>query len=507
MVKLIKTLWYILPCFILWGPATLYAQDTTKILLEKGDRWDYNKAIRPDAQRIIGNVILRHDSALMYCDSAYLNEGANTVYAYGNVHIHNSDTLNLYGDSLKYDGNTKEARVWSNVKLFDNQTTLTTDTLIYDRRTQIARYNYWGKIVNDKNILISKHGYYYTNKKEFFFREKVLLLNPDYTMKSDTLKYNTVTSVAYFFGPSHIVSKDKKDSIYTENGWYNTHKDIASFKERAKIFHEVQYLTGDSLYYERKLGFGKVFRHAVLFDSLQNMMLTGNYGEMHRKRGFAFMTDSAVAIIIDKKTSLHMHSDSVIANFDTNQNVRTLFCYYKVKFFRPDLQGMCDSLVWHSKDSSMMMYHEPVIWSVKNQLSADSIRLVIKKGMIDTMALYNSSFLISQDDTGKYNQIKGRNMAGYFKKNKMYKIKVLGNAETVYWAREEDRTLIGIQKAFSSDMLIYIINNQVKSITYLGATTGTIFPEKDVSPYDLILKNFKWMEERRPKKRDDIFIW
>jgi len=507
MVKLIKTLWYILPCFILWGPATLYAQDTTKILLEKGDRWDYNKAIRPDAQRIIGNVILRHDSALMYCDSAYLNEGANTVYAYGNVHIHNSDTLNLYGDSLKYDGNTKEARVWSNVKLFDNQTTLTTDTLIYDRRTQIARYNYWGKIVNDKNILISKHGYYYTNKKEFFFREKVLLLNPEYTMKSDTLKYNTVTSVAYFFGPSHIVSKDKKDSIYTENGWYNTHKDIASFKERAKIFHEVQYLTGDSLYYERKLGFGKVFRHAVLFDSLQNMMLTGNYGEMHRKRGFAFMTDSAVAIIIDKKTSLHMHSDSVIANFDTNQNVRTLFCYYKVKFFRPDLQGMCDSLVWHSKDSSMMMYHEPVIWSVKNQLSADSIRLVIKKGMIDTMALYNSSFLISQDDTGKYNQIKGRNMAGYFKKNKMYKIKVLGNAETVYWAREEDRTLIGIQKAFSSDMLIYIINNQVKSITYLGATTGTIFPEKDVSPYDLILKNFKWMEERRPKKRDDIFIW
>ena len=507
MHHFIKALRYLLFCFIFCGPVYLFAQDTTKILLEKGDRWDYNKAIRSDAQRIIGNVILKHDSALMYCDSAYLNEAANTVYAYGNVHIHNSDTLNLYGDSLTYSGNTKEARVWSNVKLIDNQTTLTTDTLIYDRKTQIARYDYWGKIVNDKNILVSKHGYYYTDRKEFFFKDKVLLLNPDYIMKSDTLMYNTVTSVAYFYGPSHIVSKDKQDSIYTENGWYNTKRDIASFKERAKIYHEAQYLTGDSLYYERKIGFGQAFRHAVLFDSLQNMMLTGNYGEMHRKSGSAFMTDSAVAIMIEKKSSLHMHSDTVRARFDSNQNIRSVYAYYKVKFFKPDLQGMCDSLVWLSKDSAMVMYHDPVVWSGKNQLTADSIRLVIKNGMADTMALYNSAFLISQDDTGKYNQIKGRDMAGYFKKNELYKIRVLGNAETVYWAREEDKTLIGIQKAYSSDMLIFINENQVKSITYLGSTTGTIFPEKDVSPYDLKLKNFRWVENRRPRTRNDIFKW
>ncbi|MEI6890458.1 MAG: OstA-like protein [Bacteroidales bacterium] len=507
MIRLFKLLTLFLCCFVFLRPAAVFAQDTTKILLEKGDRWDFNKEIRPDAQRIIGNVILRHDSALMYCDSAYLNEASNTVYAYHNVHIHLSDTLNLFGDSLTYNGNTKQARVWSNVKLIDNETTLTTDTLIYDRNTQIATYNYWGKIVNEKNILISKHGYYYTDKKEFFFKDKVLLLNPDYTMKSDTLMYNTATSVAYFFGPSQIVSKDKVDSIYTENGWYNTKIDIASFKERAKIFHESQYLTGDSMYYERKPGFGQVFRHAVIFDSIQNMMLTGNYGEMHRDRGFAFMTDSAVAIMVDKKTALHIHGDSVKAWFDSSNNIRSVYAYYKVKFFRPDLQGMCDSLVWHSKDSAMVMYHEPVIWSVKNQMTADSIRLVMKNGVMDTMALYNSAFLISQDDTGKYNQIKGRDMAGYFKKNELYKIKVLGNAETVYWGREEDKTLIGIQKAVSSDMLVFISNNQLKSITYLGSTTGAIYPEKDVSPYDLKLKNFKWLEDRRPKTRQDIFVW
>jgi len=493
-------------------PFPAFSQDTTKILLEKGDRWDYNKAVRENVQRIIGNVILKHDSALMYCDSAYLNENANTVFAYRNVHVHLSDTLNLFGDSLIYDGNTKEARVWSNVRLVDNQTVLTTDTLIYNRRTQIARYDYWGKIVNDKNILVSKHRYYYTDKKQFFFKEKVLLLNPEYIVHSDTLMYNTVTAVAYFYGPSHIISKDKKDSIYCQNGWYNTRKDITSFRDRAKIYHESQFITGDSLYYERKIGFGQAFRHAILFDSVQNMMINGNYGEIHRSDGYAFMTDSAVTVLIDKKQAdkmqaLFMHSDSIIARFDDNQNIKVVFAYYKVKFFRPDLQGMCDSLVFHGSDSAMVMYHNPVIWSGKNQLTGDSIRLTMKNGMLDTMALYNSAFLVLQDDTGKYNQIKGRDMAGYFKKNELYKVKVLGNAETVYWAREENRSLIGIQKAFSSDMLIFVEKNQIKSITYLGATTGSIYPEKDISPYDLILKNFRWLEDKRPKKREDIFKW
>jgi lipopolysaccharide export system protein LptA len=494
--------------FLLTAAGWTSAQDTAKILLEKGDKWDFDKAIRPDAQRILGNVILRHDSALMYCDSAYLYETTNTVSAYGNVHIYLSDTLNLYGDSLTYNGNTKEARVWSNVRLVDNQTVLTTDTLIYDRKTAIARYNYWGKIVSDKNILISKHGYYHTDIKQFFFKEKVLMLNPDYTMKSDTLMYNTVTTYSYFYGPSHIVSKDGKDSIWTENGWYCTRKDIASFKKRARIYHEAQYLTGDSIYYERRTGYGQVIRNAELFDSVQNTRLLGNYGELHRREGRAFMTDSALGIMTDKQSTLFIHGDSVKAKFDTaTQKITDIFAFHKVKFFRKDLQGMCDSLAFHSSDSALTMYREPVIWTEQNQLTADSIRIVMKNGMMDTMALYNSAFLISKDDTGKYNQIKGRNMAGYFRNNELYKIKVLGNAETVYWAREEDKTLIGIQKAMSSDMLIFVKDNKVRTITYLGNTSGAIYPEKDVSPYDLILKNFKWLEERRPRTRYEIFTW
>jgi lipopolysaccharide export system protein LptA len=494
--------------FLLFFPLlSLTAQDTTKILLEKADRWEYDREVRQDIQRIIGNVILSHDSAFLYCDSAYLDDEKNNVIAYGNVHIKNSDTLNLYGDSLTYDGNTKVARIFSNVKLIDNQTILTTDTLVFDRKTQIAQYDYWGKIVNDKNILVSKHGYYYTDRKEFFFKEKVHLINPDHQMHSDTLMYNTLTEVSYFFGPSDIVSRDRIDSIYCENGWYDTRYDKARFRKNSVIWHGDQYITGDSIYYERKNGYGQIFRNALLVDTVQNTLLMGNYGELQRKKGFAFMVDSARVVMVDKGDSLFMHSDTVRAAFDSAEKIRDVRCYYKVKFFRADLQGMSDSLIYHASDSSMTMFRNPVIWSGQNQLTADSITLTIRNGRADSLKMYSAAFIISEDDTNKFNQIKGRNIKAKFRNNDLYKINVLGNSETIYYVREEDRSLIGINKALSGDMLIFLEKNQVKSITYLQNPAAVLWPEKEISVYDLKLKGFKWLKDKRPLVKEDIYTW
>lgn len=491
-----------------WPSGILVAQDTTKIILERADTWEYNEAIGLDVQRIIGNVALRHDTGYLYCDSAYLNEMTNVVLAYGHVHIKASDTLNLYGDSLQYNGNSKVAKVWGNVKLVDNQTILTTDSLDFNRRTEVAWYDNWGKIVSDKNCLVSKYGYYYTNIKEFFFKEKVILINPDSYMRSDTLMYNTVTEIAYFFGPSSIVSTNRVDSIFCIDGWYDTQKDIARFRYGAEIYHEAQLLTGDTIYYERVNGYGQVFNNAMLLDTIQDIAITGNYGELIRKRGVGYMTDHATGIMIEKTDSLFMHGDTIKAYFDPDddtQQIRAMFAYYKVKFFRKDLQGACDSLAYHGSDSTMYLYHGPVIWSGENQLTADTITLTIRNGELDTMVMYRSAFIISQDDTSKFNQIKGKDMIAYFLKNELFKIKVIGNSETVYFAREEDNTLIGINKLYSSDMLIFVENNDIRTITYIDKPSGTLFPENEISPYDMVLKGFNWQGDRRPKTKEEIY--
>jgi lipopolysaccharide export system protein LptA len=498
---------YIFFLFLLLG-LNAFSQEAQKTKIQySGDVWEFNKDIYKDGPRILRNVVMNHDSAFLYCDSAYVNEAENKVIAYSNVRIKLSDTLNLYSDSLRYDGNTKIANAYSHVRLIDNQTILTTDTLVYSRITQIAQYDYWGKIVNDQNNLVSHHGYYYTDKKEFFFKDRVIMVNPEYNMYSDTLMYNTVTETSFFYGPSHIISKDRKDSIYCENGWYNTKLDIARFRDRARIYHESTYLTGDSMYYERNTGFGQVFRKALMFDTVQNIVLMGNYGEMRRKDGYAFMTDSAVGVLIDKKDSLFMHGDTLRATFDTAQEIKKVFCFYKVKFFRHDIQGMCDSLIYVSKDSAMTMYRLPVIWSDSNQLSSDSIRLTMKNGMADSLMLYSSAFIVSKDDTSGFNQIKGRVVLAKFRDNDLYKIFVKGNAQTIYYAREEDKSLIGINTAVSSDMLIFLEKNQLKTITYINNPEAHLVPEKSVPLNERKLKGFKWEEKNRPLKKNDIFTW
>ena len=248
-----------------------------------------------------------------------------------------------------------------------------------------------------------------------------------------------------------------------------------------------------------------VFKNGYLIDTVKNIILTGNYGEIRRANGYAFMTDSAVARMVDKKDTLSIHADTIYSTFDTANNIKNIRCFYKVKFFREDMQGMCDSLSYHGQDSLLVMYHEPVMWSDSSQLTGDSISLFFKNGQADTMVLYNSAFIISKDDTNKFNQVKGRNMVAFFLDNQLHKIKVLGNAETIYYVREDDRTMIGINKATSSNMLIYMGNNQVETITYLEKTNSVIWPEKEVSVHDLKLRGFKWLEENRPRSLKDIF--
>ncbi|MCD4746915.1 MAG: organic solvent tolerance protein OstA [Bacteroidales bacterium] len=481
----------------------IYAQQTTKITLVKANDLKYDKRLGENIQRLIGNVILKHDTTYLYCDSAYWNEITNSFDGFGNVHIKVSDTLDIYGDILNYNGNTKIAELHKNVKLIDKRAILTTDILIYDRKTRIAHYFTGGKIVDDENVLTSKIGYYFTDRKEAFFKDSVVLVNPKYIMNSDTLMYNTVNETAFFYGPSTIVSEE--NYIYCENGWYNTQTDKSQFKKNAYLINNEQTLRGDSLYYDRVRGYGEAYDNVSIIDTVQDMIITGNYGEFLRKKGYAFVTDSALAILTDKNDSLFLHADTLIINFDSTQTAKNLFAYYKAKFFRRNIQGMCDSLVYKLQDSTINLYNEPVLWSNENQLTADSIKIIISNNEIDSMAMFNSSFIISKDDTASFNQVKGRNMIGYFKNNELSKIQVTGNCETIYFVREEDGNIIGINKALSANMMIFLLNNDIQTITYIDKPNAVLYPEKDLTQEELFIRGFKWIEDKRPLNKSDIF--
>jgi len=503
-VKILKFLFFFI--FLFQG-ISLLAQETAKVKLIRADDWKHDKRIGEEIQRLIGNVILKHDSTLLYCDSAYLNDKTNSFEGFGSVRIKVSDTLNIYSNWLNYNGNTRIAELDNNVRLVDKKATLYTEHLWYNRNTKIAWYITGGKIVDTANQLTSQRGYFYTNRNEAYFSDSVVLVNEKYIMNSDSMMYNTNTKTSFFFAPTTIVSDS--NLIYCENGWYDTENDKSFFRINSYIITNEQKLEADSLYYERATDFGIAKGNVIMTDTINKMMLLGNYGEFRKRAGYSFVTDSALAIMVDQKDSLFLHSDTLWMLFDSDQNIESILAYHHAKFLRKDLQGMCDSLVYGFADSTIFLYKSPVMWSEANQLTADSVWIAMANNQVDSLALINSAFIISIDDTldQTYNQVKGRTLVGYFKNNEMVKIVINGNAESIYFVRDEDKNLMGINKSISSDMNIYLENNEISILTPIINVDAHMYPVGELSPLELKLKHFKWIEGRRPLKKEDVFVW
>ncbi len=468
----------------------------------------YDKA-KGDFTLLIGNVIFQHENVILYCDSAYLYSEANSIDAFSNIHIKASDSVNIYGDSLKYSGNTKIAEIHNNVKLIDNQITLTTEHLTYDLKAKTGRYYDGGKIVDPENTLTSKLGFYYSDNKDFFFNDSVVLVNMDYTILTDSMIYNTASEISKFFGPTVIVSKE--NFIYTEKGWYNTKKNIAEFSKKSLLKNKGQVLVGDSIFYNRGLGLGLAYRNVTIFDSARNTIVKGGFIRYDQKNQYSLATINAQMIQIDdEKDSLYLHADTLVGTFDTiTEKAKVMYAFHKVKFYRDDLQGMCDSLVYNYADSTIQMFKNPIIWTEEKQLTADTVVLLLSNSQLDKMILRRSCFLIGTDDTlhNRFNQVKGVNMVGLFKNGFLKKIKVYNNAETIYFMREANGMKTGTNKAISTNMDIEIQDNKIFSISFLDKPVATLYPDKELSGKDLLLKDFEWLEKYRPKTKLGIFFW
>lgn len=450
-----------------------------------------------------GRPVFEHDGAYLYCDSAWLNEITNMVDCYGNVRIKSSDTLNLYGNILHYDGNTKIASISRNVKLIDNQTTLYTDFLVFDRNTQIASYTTGGRIVNKDNFLSSKRGYYHTDTKMMKFKGDVLMTNPDYRVNCDSLNYNTQSRTSYFICPTTIRGKD--NYMYCESGLYNRITEQSEFSKKAFIEDEGRTLTGDSLFYNDKTGFGRAVNHIIMTDTAQDLIVKGNLAHYYKKEGYVRVMDNAIALQGDEEDTLFLHADTLKAVFDTATNdIKQLFAWKNTRFYKKDIQGVCDSLYFNYPDSVIKLFGLPIIWSEENQLTADTIVIYTGNQTVKELHMYSNAIMSSNDSLSYFNQIKGRVMKGYFKDNELKVVDVEGNAESVYFVREDNGSLVGVNKAQGRRMKIIVENKKINFITYLEKSDGNMYPEQNFTQEILRLKGFVWYIGQRPKDKNDV---
>lgn len=462
----------------------------------------------PDAQVVVGNVVFRHDSTYMYCDSAYFYNQMNSFEAFSHVRMEQGDTLFLYGDRLFYDGMSQIAQMRMNVRMENRTTTLLTDSLNYDRVYNLGYFFDGGILMDEQNVLTSEWGEYSPATKQSVFNYNVKLVNPKFTLTSDTLGYNTATKIANIVGPSDIWSDN--NHIYSERGIYNTQTGQADLYDRSVLINEGKQLTGDTLFYDRNQGIGKAFHNMVMTDTVNRNMMTGDYGYYDEKNDYAFATRRAVAIDYSQGDSLFLHADTLMMQTfhqNTDSMYREMKAFHKVRFYRQDVQGVADSLVFSTVDTCLTMYKDPVLWQKNQQLLGEQINIYMNDSTIDWAHVINQALSVEQIDSTLYNQVSGKEMKAYFKDKQMRKVEVIGSVRVVYYPMDSDSTLIGMNVSETSNLDLYLKDQKLERMVMKPKSTGTLYPMTQIPADKKKLANFVWFDYLRPINKEDIFNW
>lgn len=482
-------------------------EPVSKVILLHTDKLSFDQYRHPGAQILTGNVQFQHEGVFMFCDSACFYQATNSFDAFGNVKMIQGDTLDLVGDMLFYNGMDQLARVRHNVILTHRESKLYTDSLDYDRLFDLGYFFEGGKLIDKDNVLTSEWGQYSPTTRQAVFNYNVKLDNPGFTLISDTLNYNTLSNVAEIVGPSNIDSGN--NHIYSESGFYNTQTEQAILLERSILTNNGRRMVGDSVFYDSKAGIGKAFRNIIYTDELNKNMFTGHYCLHNEITGYSEAADSAVAIDFSQKDSMYVHADSFKVYtyyINTDTMYRETRAYHKVRAYRVDVQGVCDSLVYNTKDSCMTMYKDPIVWNGGQQLLGEVIKVFMNDSTIDRVNVIDQTLSVEQIDSVHYNQIAGKEMISYFRNGEMKETHVKGNVFVDYYMFDDDSLMIGLNYTETSELKLYMKEGKMDKI-WMPAATGTIYPIVMIPKEKLYLSNFAWFDYIRPLNKDDIFNW
>jgi len=572
--------------------------------------------------RFIGNASFRQGNTIISCDSAFKNSLSNQLDAYGHVHINQGDSVQVYGDYLHYEGNTRLATLKGNARLTDGKVNISGPELQYDMNARIGTYTQGGKLINGTSTLTSKEGFYYADTKDVYFKYNVLLVDPSYTLTTDTLLYNTDTKIATMVAPTTI--NDGKTIMYTTSGYYNTESGYGNFGNRPTIVDSASTITADNIETDKVTGYSYATGNMVYRDTANKMSLLSNYGKVNQAnktvlatqhpllilerdkdtlymvadtlfsgvmRGDSIITapvkrpgvdslaedtaaprkikapkqlpppdslqefaqmDSARRAIADSLTAVPQHVDTTLKltktdtlkkNKDTlitgkllpkkdtalmphglkgpdslalappkdtvkpdTTEKRYILAYHHVRIFSDSLQGVADSVYYSSRDSIFRFYRDPILWANNTQLTGDTIYLYTKNQKADKLVMQPNALIVNEAELNKplYNQIKGNIITGYFAGDALDWMHVDGNAESIYYVKDDDGGFISVNKSLSAIINIHFTAGELNKVVFIKDPEGTMYPFTQRPKDEMLLENFRWDIKRKPKSKYEL---
>lgn len=485
-------------------PGAVSAQRKKAVNLEKANEIRGGRKDGDRFERLIGDVIFTQNQTTIYCDSAHFFKKRNALEAFGRVRITDGDSVTITSRRLEYNGNTRVAKLRNNVVFTKLATaTLYTDNLDYSRERNIANYFSGGRLVDSTNVLTSERGVYNVGNNLATFRQDVKVVNPDYTMYSDSLKYNSRSKIIYFITQTKVINKDSSTFDYA-TGTYNTITRM--FNARTGTVQTDEYtIVGNRFDLDAAKNIAKLREDVVLTYKKENLLVYGQASDHYKNQGITKIYNKSYIAKVTDTDTLFIRADTLVSIDNPDPKKRRLLAYHNVRIFKSDMQGLSDSLEYRTADSTIYFYQKPILWSEGNQMTADSIRMLIRNNTVHKIFLVANSFVISRDTLSQFNQIKGRKMTADLSKGRISKVLVQGNGESVYFALDEKtNATMGMNKILCSNIIIRFSQGKVKNLSFLVKPEANFIPPHELKKEDTRLKGFNWKADQKPTRESVV---
>lgn len=482
-------------------------------------------------ETIAGNVVIKEGLTTFYCDSALLNRKTNILESYGNIHINDNDSIHTYAQSLRYVGGERIAYLKKNVKLTDKKGTLYTDELEYNLRTGIATYKNGGRVTNEKTVLTSEDGVYIADTKDVYFKKNVHLKDPDRDIWTDSIIYNIKTNIATFIAPTRIVGKDGS-IINTKSGTYNLATGEAIFFDRTYFSDSSRSGVADKIAFDKNTNTFQMEGNAKLVDSVNQVTVVGGKIFGNTELNSFLATNKPVMIFYRDGDSTYVAADTLFSGLrkydslerkiitvkdtltqtmvvntnDKDSSIRYFLAFHHVRIFNDSLQAVSDSLHHSTDDSTFKLFGEPVVWNGQSQVTGDTIYMFTQNQKAKRLYVFNNGMIINRANEAMYNQVAGRTLNGYFTDGVIDYVRIKGSpAESIFYPQDDDSAFIGMNRSSGDVIDIYFVKKELNKVKFINNVDGVLYPLKQIPADKKELAGFKWLNNRRPKNKLELF--
>ena len=502
------------------------------------DSLSYQGAIR--VADLFGEVILMNGNQKLFTNR--LNYDLNTkVATYDQGALLTNDTTQLISKRGYYYVSTDEIFFKDSVQVIDPNFELRTDTLSYNTDTQVATFLAPTLIVQDSSKIYCEGGYYdvrnqlaqftgnpqyqksddsratayiirYDGQKgEVTLQGNARFEEPGRKASADILRYLEDTEEIFLIGQARYESEDQV--IVADTISYDQRNEVYTTRGRSLISDPPQLIEADQIDYEKEAGLGIALGNVVWQDTSAGLSIFCDTARYREEGSYlqAMGGRNGRPLLISRieTDSMYLTSDTLVAMNQpdtlTQDTVRMLRAFHDVRIYKSNLQALCDSVSYSTRDSLFRLYKDPLIWSDTSQFSADTIHVHLTEDGIDRIDLYNRSFIANSPDLKYFNQIKGKYIKAYLEHDEIRSMSVEGNAETLYYALDEEGAYIGANKTACSEMLFLFAEEKLKEIRFYKEPSGQLHPMNQADHDALRLDGFRWEFERRPQSIVDLF--